>query len=81
MDLEISHVNVLECSASIYSKHSVEWHQDDYAFVCVLMLSDTTHMTGGQTLLRRGPEGGDLVCDPPKMVSPIEIRSLPKTNK
>jgi hypothetical protein len=80
MDLEISHVNVLECSASIHSKHSVEWHHDDYAFVCVLMLSDTTDMTGGHTLLRKGL-GGDLVCDPPEMVSPIETQSLPKTNR
>jgi hypothetical protein len=81
MDLEISHVNVLECSASIDSKLSVEWHQDDYAFVCVLMLSDTSDMTGGHTLLRKGLGGGNLVCAPPKMVSPIETQSLPKTNR
>ena len=81
MDLEISHVNVLECSASIDSGLSVKWHQDDYAFVCVLMLSDTTDMTGGYTLLRRGIGEENLVCDPPKMVSLIETQSLPKTNR
>jgi hypothetical protein len=81
MDIEISHVNILESEwrGSIHNEHPVGWHRDDYPYVCVLMLSDTTHMTGGQTLLRRGPDG-ILVRDPPEMVSLIEIRSLPKTN-
>jgi hypothetical protein len=74
MDIEISHVNILEseCRGSIHNEHPVGWHRDDYPYVCVLMLSDTTHMTGGQTLLRRGPEG-ILSRDPPEMVSLIEI--------
>jgi hypothetical protein len=59
MDIEISYVNILESEwrGSIHNEHPVGWHRDDYPYVCVLMLSDTTHMTGGQTLLRRGPEG------------------------
>ncbi|THY83323.1 hypothetical protein D6C95_08493 [Aureobasidium pullulans] len=27
----------------------IPWHRDSYPFVCVLMLSDTTHMKGGET--------------------------------
>ncbi|CCG25594.1 hypothetical protein CORT_0C02180 [Candida orthopsilosis Co 90-125] len=32
----------------------VGWHHDSYPFVCVLMLSDTTNMIGGETSLRMG---------------------------
>lgn len=32
----------------------VGWHNDSYPFVCVLMLSDTTNMIGGETSLRMG---------------------------
>lgn len=32
----------------------VGWHNDSYPFVCVLMLSDTTDMIGGETSLRMG---------------------------
>lgn len=32
----------------------VGWHYDSYPFVCVLMLSDTTEMIGGETSLRMG---------------------------
>lgn len=32
----------------------VGWHYDSYPFVCVLMLSDTTNMIGGETSLRMG---------------------------
>ncbi|GEQ66973.1 hypothetical protein JCM33374_g636 [Metschnikowia sp. JCM 33374] len=32
----------------------VGWHKDSYPFVCVLMLSDTTQMIGGETYLRMG---------------------------
>lgn len=32
----------------------VGWHRDSYPFVCVLMLSDTTNMIGGETYLRMG---------------------------
>lgn len=34
----------------------VGWHHDSYPFVCVLMLSDTTNMIGGETTLRMGGE-------------------------
>lgn len=32
----------------------VGWHRDSYPFVCVLMMSDTTGMLGGETALRTG---------------------------
>ncbi|KAM9939025.1 hypothetical protein OXX80_001485 [Metschnikowia pulcherrima] len=32
----------------------VGWHHDSYPFVCVLMLSDTSDMIGGETYLRMG---------------------------
>ena len=32
----------------------VGWHRDSYPFVCVLMMSDTTGMIGGETALRTG---------------------------
>lgn len=32
----------------------VGWHHDSYPFVCVLMLSDTSTMIGGETYLRMG---------------------------
>lgn len=39
----------------------VGWHFDSYPFVCVLMLSDTTNMIGGETSLRMGTKtDGDL---------------------
>lgn len=38
----------------------VNWHYDSYPFVCVLMLSDTTNMIGGETSLRMGKVGDEL---------------------
>lgn len=32
----------------------IGWHHDSYPFVCVLMLSDTSSMIGGETYLRMG---------------------------
>ncbi|RDL34622.1 Uncharacterized protein BP5553_07750 [Venustampulla echinocandica] len=65
MDYEIGHVNM-----SVPRKQSaggnnvtppdddggaiVGWHRDSYPFVCVLMMSDTTGMIGGETALRTG---------------------------
>lgn len=35
------------------------WHNDSYPWVCVLMLSDTTNMKGGETAIKTG--NGDIV--------------------
>lgn len=70
VDYEIAHTNVSikdkeETKAELeqYKKNPkrdmskdcvVNWHYDSYPFVCVLMLSDTTNMIGGETSLRMG---------------------------
>lgn len=69
-DFEIAHVNVsmkdpakVEAELKQYEQTKqrnladdcvVSWHHDSYPFVCVLMLSDTTNMIGGETSLRMG---------------------------
>jgi hypothetical protein len=78
MDIEISHVNILESSDGSHNKYPVGWHRDDYPYVCVLRLSDTSDMNGGRILLKGG--NGILALDPPEMVSLIEIQSLLKPN-
>lgn len=40
----------------------VGWHKDSPPYVCVLMISDTTCMIGGETYLRKG--NGELACVP-----------------
>ncbi|PVH76084.1 hypothetical protein DL98DRAFT_551340 [Cadophora sp. DSE1049] len=44
----------------------VGWHKDSYPFVCVLMMSDTTDMIGGETALRTGTGEIKLVRGPCK---------------
>lgn len=44
----------------------VGWHFDSYPFVCVLMLSDTTSMIGGETYLRMGDRKVTHVQGPQK---------------
>lgn len=49
----------------------VGWHRDSYPFVCVLMLSDTSDMIGGETSLRFGGEhkGKFVSIETPKLGS------------
>ncbi|KAG9236905.1 hypothetical protein BJ875DRAFT_438978 [Amylocarpus encephaloides] len=65
MDYEIGHVNLsLPRKGNDYDSKTmiseeddtpiVGWHRDSYPFVCVLMMSDTTGMVGGETALRTG---------------------------
>ena len=49
----------------------VDWHTDSYPFVCVLMLSDCTHMIGGETALRCG--NGEIM----KVRGPGMVRLFP----
>ncbi|EGV63029.1 hypothetical protein PSN45_004704 [Yamadazyma tenuis] len=73
MDYEIAHVNVSmkeedqveedlknydQTTRDITKDCVVGWHCDSYPFVCVLMLSDTTNMIGGETSLRMGKGTG-----------------------
>lgn len=65
MDYEIGHVNMsLPGKKNEYDSERmiseeddepiVGWHRDSYPFVCVLMMSDTDGMIGGETALRTG---------------------------
>ncbi|KAF8513187.1 hypothetical protein BU17DRAFT_95688 [Hysterangium stoloniferum] len=40
------------------------WHKDSYPFVCILMLSESSHLQGGRTVLRR-MDGSNEFCDLP----------------
>lgn len=42
------------------------WHFDSYPFVCVLMLSDTTNMVGGETVIHSDDGQVSRVPDPKK---------------
>ncbi|CZR50692.1 uncharacterized protein PAC_00566 [Phialocephala subalpina] len=58
MDYEIGHINLSvpgsKRDANMDDEAIVGWHRDSYPFVCVLMMSDTTNMIGGETALRTG---------------------------
>ncbi|WAO94395.1 Hypothetical protein NCS54_01197700 [Fusarium falciforme] len=48
------------------TKPIIEWHEDAYPFVCVVMLSDARHMVGGETELMGG-DGTTLKVKSPQM--------------
>ena len=63
MDYEIGHINLSTPGNKREDENGAEigdddenaivgWHRDSYPFVCVLMMSDTTEMIGGETALR-----------------------------
>ncbi|KAE8452104.1 hypothetical protein EG329_001571 [Mollisiaceae sp. DMI_Dod_QoI] len=59
MDYEIGHINLsvpgkIKQDENLDDDAIVGWHRDSYPFVCVLMMSDTTGMVGGETALRTG---------------------------
>ena len=62
-DYEIGHINLSTPSTNTNvnpahhtapgaSRPVVDWHYDAYPFVCVVMLSDSRHTAGGETLVR-----------------------------
>lgn len=51
-----------------------KWHVDSYPFVCVVMMSDTTNMVGGETAVKTGT-GEVLKIRGPSMVSPITLHA------
>jgi hypothetical protein len=84
MDYEIGHINLsIPGEKKQYDNKSmiseeddepiVGWHRDSYPFVCVLMMSDTTGMVGGETALRTGTGEIKKVRGPQKV--------YPMTNK
>ncbi|OAX84459.1 hypothetical protein ACJ72_01183 [Emergomyces africanus] len=75
MDWEIGHINISvpsqiekgqDAASSEDDEPIVDWHTDSYPFVCVTMLSDCTHMVGGETALRKG-DGSILRVRGPQM--------------
>lgn len=79
IDYEIGHINisipghVTKNAEGIViaeddGKAVVDWHRDSYPFVCVLMMSDTTGMVGGETALKTG--NGDIM----KVRGPTKVR-------
>ncbi|KAI3527319.1 hypothetical protein CSPX01_17065 [Colletotrichum filicis] len=48
------------------SKPIIEWHKDSHPWVCVVMLSDARHMTGGETELMKG-DGTTVKVKAPQM--------------
>jgi hypothetical protein len=82
IDYEIGHINI--SIPGLVTKNSegvviaeddgkavVDWHRDSYPFVCVLMMSDTTGMVGGETALKAG-NGGIM-----KVRGPTKVRKDP----
>lgn len=81
MDYEIGHINMsvpgaknkYDSKALISEDEEqaiVGWHRDSYPFVCVLMMSDTTGMVGGETALRTGTGEIKKVRGPAKVTYP-----------
>ncbi|KAG5355808.1 hypothetical protein CJU89_5520 [Yarrowia sp. B02] len=60
-DYEIAHTNI---STAGDTKPVVGWHNDSYPFVCVLMVSDTNNMVGGETVIQKGSGEMVKVADP-----------------
>ncbi|RSL83239.1 hypothetical protein CEP51_004665 [Fusarium floridanum] len=48
------------------TKPIIEWHEDSHPWVCVVMLSDARHMSGGETELMKG-DGTTLKVKAPQM--------------
>jgi hypothetical protein len=81
MDYEIGHINMSvprnknESTSEDDDEAIVGWHRDSYPFVCVLMMSDTTNMVGGETALRTGTGDIKKVRGPQK-VTQLKPREL-----
>lgn len=81
MDYEIGHINlsVPENKDDYDNKGAdddeaiVGWHRDSYPFVCVLMMSDTTDMVGGETALRTGTGEIKKVRGPSKVSRTLSL--------
>ncbi|KIX06183.1 uncharacterized protein Z518_04157 [Rhinocladiella mackenziei CBS 650.93] len=46
------------------AKSVIPWHYDSYPYVCVIMLSDTEGMIGGQTFIKHGDGSAHEVAGP-----------------
>ncbi|UPL02352.1 hypothetical protein LCI18_013286 [Fusarium solani-melongenae] len=61
------------------TKPIIEWHKDSHPWVCVVMLSDARHMSGGETELMKG-DGTTLKVKAPQMGRYISHTAAPVTN-
>lgn len=88
MDYEIGHINMSvpgqkkEYNGNVMISEDDEeaivgWHRDSYPFVCVLMMSDTTGMIGGETALRTGTGEIKKVRGPQKVRARLLIHINP----
>jgi len=86
VDYEIGHINISTPGkvqehdkdvmiADDDQKAVVDWHKDSYPFVCVLMMSNTDGMIGGETALRTGTGDVKKVRGPSK-VCPIVLENI-----
>ncbi len=75
IDYKIGHINISVPGKKLDSKDLAEndkdavvgWHRDSYPFVCILMLSDTSEMAGGETALKTGTVEIKTVQGPQKV--------------
>jgi hypothetical protein len=59
-----------DTSVTDQTKPIIEWHKDSHPWVCVVMLSDARHMSGGETELLKG-DGATLKVRAPQMVRSV----------
>jgi hypothetical protein len=87
IDYEIGHINISVPGTIKENKEGVlvaeddgkavvDWHRDSYPFVCVLMMSDTAGMVGGETALKMGTGEIMKVRGPTKVITSCSIASL-----
>ena len=94
MDFEIGHINLswsvsnqtpMPTNTEPEEKFSVDWHRDSYPFVCVVMLSDSSKMVGGETAIKtgtgetlkvRGPQMGSAVILQGRYITHRALRAL-----
>ena len=62
------------------TKPIIEWHKDSHPWVCVVMLSDARHMSGGETELLKG-DGSTIKVKAPQMVSCSCVPWPPRTRE
>lgn len=78
-DYEIGNINVSVNDQGTAKKTSdndsddvpvTKWHYDSYPFVCIVMMSDTSNMVGGETAVKTG-SGQVMKVRGPQMVGPL----------
>ncbi|KAL1306341.1 hypothetical protein AAFC00_005056 [Neodothiora populina] len=55
------------------SNSVIPWHYDSYPYVCIIMLSDTTHMHGGYTYIKTG-DGSTQKIEGPSLGTAVVLQ-------